>query len=126
MSKKITKEEILRNEPFEIEIPTLGKVLVRHPTFGELYEITKAVQNIKDEMERGHESNLLFLSKVLVEPRLTIEELKKVDHHTFTLLFSAIQKELGERIEESSRVMSTFLQEAPRRRRRTSGSSTSS
>jgi len=125
MSKKITKEEILRNEPFEIEIPTLGKVLVRHPTFGELYEITKAVQNIKDEMERGHESNLLFLSKVLVEPRLTIEELKKVDHHTFTLLFTAVQQELGERIEESSRVMSTFLS-VPRRRKQTSGSSTSS
>jgi len=125
MSKKITKEEILRNEPFEIEIPTLGKVLIKHPTFGDLYEITKAVRDIEDEMEKGHESNLLFLSKVLVEPKLTIEELKKIDHHTFTLIFTAVQKELGERIEESSRVMSTFL-EVPRKRRRTSGSSSSS
>jgi len=126
MSKKITKEEILRNEPFEIEVPTLGKILIKHPTFGDLYEIAKVTRTTEDELERGNESNLLFLSKVLVEPKLTIEELKKVDHHTFTLLFSAIQKELGERIEESSRVMSTFLREVPRKRRRTSGSSSSS
>jgi len=125
MSKRITKEEILRNEPFEIEVPTLGKILIRQPTFGDLYEITKTTKGIEDEMERAHESNMLFLSKVLVEPSLTIDELQKLDHNTFALIFSAVQKELGKRIEESSRVISSFL-EVPSERRETSGSSTSS
>jgi len=125
MSRKITKEEILRNEPFEIEVPTLGKILVRHPTFGDLFEIAKVTRAVEDELERGHESNLLFLSKVLVEPKLTVDELRKIDHRSFALIFTAVQKELGERIEESTRLMSSFL-EVPRKKKRTSGSSTSS
>jgi hypothetical protein len=97
MDKKyIRLEDILLNEPRDLEIPGIGVVKIRDPTVGDRIEAKRAAMEhpLWDKMteeERGSEIQRQLALRMLVEPKITKEQyLQANDPLLFTILDTVI------------------------------------
>ena len=79
LKRRITLEDILFNEPYEVEIPGYGTVLVRDPTEMDKIEARKAAMKHPlweqmTEAERDAEFQKQLARVRLVEPKVSLED----------------------------------------------------
>jgi len=119
-SKKrlITIEEIMTNQPWEIYIKNIGKVLARDPTKGNRIEARLEASKMKiwdqlSDIDKTLEIQNRVALKMLVEPKIGEEQYLNAPDSKITRIIDAVSLEYSKRIaklgEERKKQLASFL-----------------
>jgi len=119
MEDKITIEQLLLNEAVELNIPSVGIFKIREPTRGDnLKSRTEASKisnwNTMTQDEKNEEAVLHLIPMIIVEPKITYEDLNKLSQSKIASLVDVISGFIYNRIkklsDERQELMTNFLQ----------------
>jgi len=122
MSKKkiLSINEILDNPVRELDVPGIGKVIIRDPTVEDRIEANKEASkhpNWKDmnEVDQRIEVQKYVSLRMLVEPNISIEDYKKANDLTILTILDTIAMDYGRKLkkltDKRKGVIDSFLQE---------------
>jgi len=79
---RITLEELIKNEPRELEVPDVGTVLVRDPTEEDRIEARKLAKKhpLWEELDPTQKDNLelsLLVLRIVVDPKIPPDQMYK-------------------------------------------------
>ena len=115
---KITLKQILENPPVEIEVPGVGKFLVREPTRKDRIEAREEARKLpywKDltDIEQFEEINVRIVVRTIVEPKMTLEDLQNMPLSKQTAIVDTVSAFHNKRIldlyEKRRKLLEDFL-----------------
>jgi len=121
MTEFITLGQLIDNEPFEVEIPGLGKALIRYPTKKETLDAEKEIRSEigedwfkLSETDRGVQIVRRLMLKILVKPKITLKDYLKCRDPDVDYLLDTIAGHYNKRIrtllEKRREVLGDFLE----------------
>jgi len=109
MTKKlVTVEQILFNEPYELQIEGWGIVKVRDPKVKDRREAYKLASQHPcweqmSDLEKAVETTRFLMIKCLVEPKITPEQYLEANEIKIAFLLDKIADEMSKRMENITR-----------------------
>ena len=105
---RIKLEDVLFNEPWEVEVPGVGTVLVRDPTERDRIEARKAARkhplwNELSEVEKSAEIQRHLARLMLVEPKVSEEDYFKANSKIMDAILDTVSMEYMKKVSELTR-----------------------
>jgi len=117
---RISKDEILYNDPFELKLPDGTVVKIRYPTIKDRREVLKEIQddpvlsNLPPKEKELEIMNRLVL-RMLVEPKITVEEYLNAPDFKIVNLIDMIWMQYTKKIldimKKKRRLFANFLEQ---------------
>jgi hypothetical protein len=119
MENKITIEQLLLNEATDIDIPSVGSFKVREPTRGDnlksKIDASKAPNwSSLTQEEKNEEIVMHLIPIILVEPKMTYEQLNQFPQSKLTAIVEVISGFIYKKVQQLSddreKLMADFFQ----------------
>jgi len=115
---RITLDQIMNNEPYEIEVPPYGTILVRDPTRKDKLEARKEAMKSPywESMDKATQDDDIAYRvaiKCVIEPEITVEQYLNAPEPKIITILDSVLLEYGKRlksiIEKRSKIVKDFL-----------------